>query len=40
MPDLAQVTDWSNADPEKTPHDEKRALFGGWRIGDWKKREG
>ena len=32
--DLAQVTGWSRADPAKTPHDETRALFGGWRIED------
>lgn len=37
MPDLAQVTGWSKADPTKTPHDAGRGLFGGWRIGDWKK---
>ena len=32
LPDLAQVTGWSNADPEKAPHDPDRALFGGWRM--------
>ena len=32
LPDLAQVTGWSRADAGKTPHDETRALFGGWRI--------
>lgn len=36
LPDLAQVTGWSKADPAKTPHHEGVALFGGWRIGDWK----
>ena len=40
LPDLAQVTGWSRADPEKAPHDETRALFGGWRIEDLRKREG
>jgi hypothetical protein len=34
LPDLAQVTGWSNADPEKAPADPDRALFGGWRIGE------
>lgn len=32
LPDLAQVTGWSKADPAKAPHDETRALFGGWRL--------
>ena len=32
LPDLAQVTGWSKADPAKAPHDETRALFGGWRF--------
>ncbi len=32
LPDLAQVTGWSAADPDKTPHDPGRALFGGFRI--------
>lgn len=40
MPDLAQVIGWSRADPTKTPHDAGRALFGGWRIGDWKGTRG
>lgn len=39
LPALDQVTGWSKADPAKAPHDPKRALFGGWRIEDWKKRE-
>ena len=34
LPDLAQVTGWSRADPAKVPHDASRALFGGWRIED------
>jgi hypothetical protein len=32
LPDLAQITGWSNADPEKASHDPDRALFGGWRM--------
>ncbi len=35
LPDLAQVKGWSKADPAKPPHDETRALFGGWRLNDW-----
>ena len=38
LPDLAQVTGWSRADPAKAPHDPRRALFGGWRIGDMERR--
>ena len=34
LPDLAQVTGWSRADPDKAPHDPDIALFGGWRIED------
>jgi hypothetical protein len=34
LPDLAQVTGWSRADPEKGGHDPDTALFGGWRIED------
>lgn len=37
LPSLDQVTGWSKADPNKAPHNPGRALFGGWRIGDWKK---
>ena len=40
LPDLAQVTGWSRADPEKAPHDPRRALFGGWRIEDMEKKRG
>jgi hypothetical protein len=40
LPDLAQVTDWSRADPEKAPHDPRRALFGGWRMEDMEKKRG
>ena len=38
LPDLAQVTGWSKADPAKAPHDATRALFGGWRIGEMKAK--
>jgi hypothetical protein len=38
LPMLDQVTGWSKADPDKTPHDPDKALFGGWRLEDWKKR--
>ena len=38
LPDLAQVTGWSRADPAKAPHDESRALFGGWRIEKMKRK--
>ncbi|MCW3847510.1 hypothetical protein OF829_09665 [Sphingomonas sp. LB-2] len=38
LPPLDQVTGWSKADPEKKPHREDVALFGGWRIGDWVKQ--
>jgi len=34
LPDLAQVTGWSRADPAKAAHDPDTALFGGWRIED------
>ena len=34
LPDLAQVTGWSKADPSKTPHHDGVPLFGGWRIED------
>ena len=38
LPDLAQVTGWSRADPDKAPHDPGRALFGGWRIADMERK--
>jgi hypothetical protein len=38
LPPLHLVTGWSKADPEKKPHNPKEALFGGWRLGDLKKR--
>jgi hypothetical protein len=34
LPDLSQVTGWSRADPDKAPHHDGVALFGGWRIED------
>ena len=37
LPDLAQVTGWSRADPAKAPRDARRALFGGWRIEDMER---
>lgn len=40
LPDLAQVTGWSRADPAKAAHDETRALFGGWRIEDMQRKKG
>lgn len=40
LPDLSQVEGWSQADPTKTPHDPDRALFGGLRAGNRKKRGG
>jgi hypothetical protein len=39
LPPLHLVTGWSRADPAKIKHDPKLALFGGWRIGDWRKRQ-
>ena len=39
LPDLAQVTGWSRADPDKAPHDPERALFGGWRIEDMEAKD-
>ena len=38
LPDLAQVTGWSNADPAKAPHHAGRALFGGWRMAEMEKK--
>jgi hypothetical protein len=37
LPDLAQVTGWSRADPAKAPHDPDTALFGGWRIAEMER---
>jgi hypothetical protein len=38
LPDLAQVTGWSRADPSKEAHDPDTALFGGWRMEDLERR--
>jgi hypothetical protein len=38
LPDLAQVTGWSKADPAKAPYHPERALFGGWRIEDMERK--
>ena len=40
LPDLSQVTGWSKADLDKAAYDERMALFGGWRLKNWKEREG
>lgn len=39
LPPLHLVTGWSKADPAKVKHNPDLALFGGWRIEDWEKRE-
>jgi len=39
LPALDQVTGWSKADAGKALQDETRALFGGWRLRDWAKRQ-
>jgi hypothetical protein len=38
LPDLAQVTGWSRADPDKAPHHPGLALFGGWRMEDMERK--
>ena len=38
LPPLHLVTGWSKA-TGKPPHNPDLALFGGWRIADWKKRQ-
>jgi hypothetical protein len=35
---LAQVTGWSKAQTVKVTYQSGRALFGGWRIDNWKKQ--
>jgi hypothetical protein len=40
LPDLAQVTGWSRADPAKRAVDPDTALFGGWRIEDMERKLG
>ena len=37
LPDLAQVTGWSRAEKGRV-HDERRALFGRWRIGNMERK--
>jgi hypothetical protein len=37
LPDLAQVTGWSRADPGRAADGEAPALFGGWRIEDMER---
>jgi hypothetical protein len=37
LPQLDQVKGWSKADPNKAPHNPRVALFGGWRLEDWKR---
>lgn len=39
LPDLAVVDGWSKSDPTKQPHHAERALFGGWRLRDWRERD-
>lgn len=38
VPPLHLVTGWSKADPNKKPHHEGVALFGGWRIADMERK--
>ena len=38
LPDLALVTGWSKAAKIKVTYS-ARALFGGWRLDTWEKRE-
>jgi len=38
LPPLELVTGWSKAKPVKARHNPDLALFGGWRLADWKKR--
>jgi hypothetical protein len=39
LPPLELVTGWSKADPNKTKHNSDIAMFGGWRLKDWKARK-
>jgi hypothetical protein len=39
LPPLHLVTGWSKADPAKVKHNPKLALFGGWRVDGWRKRQ-
>jgi hypothetical protein len=38
LPPLDLVAGWSKADPTKPKHNPKKAMFGGWRIDDVKRR--
>lgn len=40
LPALELVTGWSRARVVKAVHNPELALFGGWRLSEWKKREG
>lgn len=37
LPPLDLVTGWSKATPVKAVHNPRLALFGGWRLRDWKR---
>lgn len=39
LPETLSIGGWTKAEPEKTPHHEDVALFGGWRLKDWNARE-
>lgn len=39
LPPLHLVTGWSKAKKVKAVHNPELALFGGWRLKDWKKRQ-
>lgn len=47
LPPLELVTGWSKAcsgpvegaGTKKKPHNPDLALFGGWRLSDWKKKQ-
>jgi hypothetical protein len=47
LPPLHLVTGWSKArpepvegaDPKKPKHNPRKALFGGWRLADWRRRQ-
>lgn len=38
LPPLDLVTGWSRADPAKAAHNPDVALFGGWRMGEMKRK--
>jgi hypothetical protein len=41
LPPLALVTGWSKADPDRASATDNPnlAMFGGWRLKDWKTRK-